>query len=478
MNRSILIVICDFFLVSLLAFSTPDISKLSQAGGPPVMNMNNPTNQVTARQDLGEAMRQALDEERRDRNNLQAELARTQQIVGERGQEITNVQSQLRSAEQLEAGLREQEANLMAQVANAQSNMAALTSQLIASREQTARTDEQRAALEAEARKQMERAGALENQLAGLQQSNQAILAERATLNTRLQVTEAQRQSALEEATELQTEVEAQLEVNAKLADTVKTLAIQSNNMASNLAQVVQEIRENRELTPNELFQQLTTNRAAASFYGLKRGLFGMDSSKFKQTQIPLATDGTNIYAICHVQDTLLSLWAPPQWEDLSGTLIHDAAVFSIDAINFSSQDPRVVLIPVTEAKARVLNCKAYRLAQDPFKFQEAVVAGTQDNYYGECKFQLDLETPGYLKMDRSSVKGLFGKFNPSTGDLVLSKTGELLGIMVNNNYCTVLRSLAPGVQVRFGWAGDSSQTTQTLADLYTRVSQMPFKLQ
>jgi chemotaxis protein histidine kinase CheA len=496
MNRSILIVICDFFLVSLLAFSTPDISKLSQSGGTPVMNMSNLTNQVTARQDVSDAMRLALYEEQRDRTNIQAELARAQQIVGERGQEITNVQSQLRTAEQVQANLREQEAslrqqdaslreqeaNLMQQVATiqaaAQSNLAAMTSQLIVSKEQTARTDEQRAALE-QARKQLEeRNGALENQLAGLQQSNQAIQAERATLNTKLQVTEVQRQSALEKATQLQTEVEAQREVNAKLADTVKTLAVQSNNMASNLAQVVQEIRENRELTPNEIFEQLTTNRAMASFYGLKRGLFGIDSSKYKQTQIPLASDGSNTYAICHVQDTLLTLWTPGQWEDLSGTLVHDAAVFPIDSISFSPQDPRVVMIPIAAAEGKVLNCKTYRLAEDPFKFQEAVVAGTQDNYYGECKFQLDLETPGYLKMDRSSLKGLFGKFNPSTGDLVLSKTGELLGIMVNNNYCMVLRALTPGVQVRFGWAGDNPKTTQTLTDLAALVFQMPAKLQ
>jgi hypothetical protein len=30
--------------------------------------------------------------------------------------------------------------------------------------------------------------------------------------------------------------------------------------------------------------------------------------------------------------------------------------------------------------------------------------------------------------MDRNSLKGLFGKFNPSRSDLVFSRTGELLG--------------------------------------------------
>jgi len=40
MNRSILIVICDFLLVSLLAFSTVDINKVAEEGSPPNMKMD------------------------------------------------------------------------------------------------------------------------------------------------------------------------------------------------------------------------------------------------------------------------------------------------------------------------------------------------------------------------------------------------------------------------------------------------------
>jgi len=469
MNRSILIVICDFFLLSLLAFSTPDLNRVAQNSAPMVLNLA--TNQVTGRQDLGDVMRLALDQERKNRDALLAELAKFQQTVSDRSREITNVQAQLRQAEQLETRLHEQETNLQGQVAIAQTNIATLTQQLQASREETARAEEQRVKLEAEVRKQLERAGVLEGQLAGLQQSNQLIQADRVALNTQLQITEAARQNALEKATQLQGEVETQRMVNVKLADSVSTLAAQSTNLA-------QEIRDNRALTPNEIFEQLATNRVMASFYGLKRGIFGIDSSKYKQTRILLATDGTNTVAISHVQDTLLSLWSPSQWEDLSGTLVHDMAVFPIDSISFSQQDPRAVLIPVTPAQVRSLGCVAYRIAQDPFKFQDAVVAGTQDNYYGECKFQMDTETPGYLKMDQSSIKGLFGKFNPSSGDLVLSKSGELLGLMVNKNYCLVLRSLKPGVQLRFGWETDTPQTTQMFSDLYGIVAKMPFRLQ
>ena len=85
--------------------------------------------------------------------------------------------------------------------------------------------------------------------------------------------------------------------MNVKLADNVKTLATQSTQLA-------QEIRENRELTPNEIYEQLSTNRVNASFYGLKRGLFGIDSSKFKQTQILLGAKAPtrSPFAMCRTR--------------------------------------------------------------------------------------------------------------------------------------------------------------------------------
>ena len=54
MNRSILIVICDFLLVSLLAFSTVDINKVADQAPPPQLKMDlaMATNQVESGKDL------------------------------------------------------------------------------------------------------------------------------------------------------------------------------------------------------------------------------------------------------------------------------------------------------------------------------------------------------------------------------------------------------------------------------------------
>jgi hypothetical protein len=486
MNRSILIVICDFLLVSLLAFSTVDINKLSQPGTPRLMQPTSTTNQVAGRQDLGDVMRLALDEERKNRDRLVGELTRTRTVVQEQNQQIQAAQSQLQTKEQLAAQLAEErsrlmqersklaeeQTNLQNQFAAARTNIAALNEQLHASTVETVITKEQRAVMEAEARKQSEKAAGLEQQLAQLQKTNQAMQFDGMAMQNKLQMSEASNRSALAQMSQLQEEVDAQRRENVRLTEGVKALAVKSSDLA-------REIRDSRPLTPNMIFEELSTNRVVASFSGVKSGLFGIDSPKDRQAQIILVTDETNTYALGHIQDTPLTLWNPgAQWEELSGVLTHGSAMTPIESLSFYLMDPRVVLVPVPAAAARALGCKVYHLSKDPYVFQDAVVVGTRENYYGECKFQIDVSTPQYLKMDHNSLKGLFGKFNPSSGDLVLSKSGELLGVMANNNYCAVIRHFDTVATFRFGPGSRHQETAQTLARLYTVVFEMPYKLQ
>ena len=175
-----------------------------------------------------------------------------------------------------------------------------------------------------------------------------------------------------------------------------------------------------------------------------------MDTAKDKQTATVLVTDGTNYFALCHVQDTPVTLWDPgTDWDKLAGTLSWGGRQVPLQSMSFDAQDPRVVMMPVTRADAHKLGCKVYRLSSDPYKFQDAVLVGANEEYYGQCNFQIEMNTPQYVKLDRSLLKGLFGKFNPSRGDLVFSRTGELLGIMVNNTYCLTIRAFAPPRRLR-----------------------------
>ena len=114
MNRSILIVICDFLLVSLLAFSTADINKTTNEGEPRQVRVDFATNRVDNRQDLATVMRLALEQERKGRELLVGELAKTraaagqqQALLSEREKEVQSFRQELQQRDQQQDTLRQ-----------------------------------------------------------------------------------------------------------------------------------------------------------------------------------------------------------------------------------------------------------------------------------------------------------------------------------------------------------------------------------
>ena len=449
MNRSILIVICDFLLLSLLTFST-DLSKMAgeNEGAQPGVKVDvAPKPSDTGGKDLAAVMKLALTEEKKNREQLQAELAKVREAA------------------------QKQQADLQQQFAAAQANIQILDQKLQSNSAEALMSKEKLAAMEAEVKKESDLAAALQQQLAQLAKNNQIAQDEKQKLTGQLQLAQVEKRAATERAALMLQQVQAERAEKAQLAEGFKALA-------TNSGALTREIRENRALAPNTIFSEFVSNRVQTRFLASRSGIFGMDASKSKTAETVLVTDGTNIFALCHVQDTPLTLWDPgTDWTGLSGTLDHNTAQVPIHSLSFHIQDPRVVFIPVTQAEARQLGCKIYPISSDPYKFQDAVLVGAQEGYYGQCSFQMDLNTPQYVKLDRNLLKGLFGKFNPSRGDLVFSRTGELLGIMANSTYCLMLHDFMATATFQFGPDVRAQHTGNTLSRLYSYVFNLPIRL-
>jgi hypothetical protein len=449
MNRSILIVICDFLLLSLLTFST-DLSKMAgeNEGAQPGAKVDVAPKPVdTGGKDLAAVMKLALNEEQINREQLQAELAKVREAA------------------------QKQQADLQQQFAAAQANIQILDQKLQSSSAEALMSKEKLAAMEAEVKKESDLAAALQQQLDQLAKNNQIAQDEKQKLAGQLQLARVERRAATERAALMQQQVQAERAEKAQLAEGFKALA-------TNSGALTQEIRENRALAPNTIFSDFVTNRVQARLLASRSGIFGMDASKSKTAETVLVTDGAKIYALCHVQDTPLILWDPgTDWAGLDGTLVHNQAQVPIHSLSFHLQDPRVVFMPVTQSEARQLGCKVYPISSDPYKFQDAVLVGAQEGYYGQCSFQMDLNTPQYVKLDRNLLKGLFGKFNPSRGDLVFSRTGELLGIMANSTYCLMLHDFTATATFQFGPDVRAQRTGDALSRLYSYVFNLPLRL-
>ena len=282
MNRSILIVICDFLLLSLLTFST-DLSKMAgeNEGAQPGAGVEVAPKPVdTGGKDLAAVMKLALNEEQKNREQLQAELAKVREAA------------------------QKQQADLQQQFAAAQANLQILDQKLQSSSAEALMSKEKLAAMEAEVKKESDLAAALQQQLAQLAKNNQIAQDEKQKLAGQLRLAQVEKRAATEKAALMQQQVQAERAEKAQLAEGFKALA-------TNSGALTQEIRENRALAPNTIFSDFVTNRVQARLLASRSGMFGLDASKSRTAETVLVTDGANIYALCHVQDTPLTLWDP-----------------------------------------------------------------------------------------------------------------------------------------------------------------------
>jgi hypothetical protein len=132
----------------------------------------------------------------------------------------------------------------------------------------------------------------------------------------------------------------------------------------------------------------------------------------------------------------------------------------------------------VTADQVAELGAKVYPIARDPFKFPEAVLISARGKGYGTVGFKLDPDHPGYVQVDNRLFKRIFGDFAPSRGDLVFSQTGELLGIMVNSDYCALIGNFAAATEITTGDGTSALQTGRLIDALAARVKAMPLSLQ
>src|SRR5580693_5694327 len=92
MNRSILIVICDFLLLSLLTFST-DINRMATDDTQRSAKVDVMTNEVVQPgKDLMAMMNQALADERKSHEQLQQQLASVRTASGSQQEALTKAE--------------------------------------------------------------------------------------------------------------------------------------------------------------------------------------------------------------------------------------------------------------------------------------------------------------------------------------------------------------------------------------------------
>jgi len=463
MNKTLLLILCDFLLLNLLALTRWEKAEPAQTQKPPVPEVA--ANAQTKDQDLVAAMQQSLADERTTRDTLAERLSSTESTLADREKNLAQVQQE-KTGLQSTLATTQQSAEALSQ------QVAAVTQDATMTKEQLARLQKELDEKRAEAQRQAQAIAKLEQQQGEARQRIEG-------LSVAVKVAEKEKILLKETADTYKQQVAEEREERAKVQATTVQLAQGVGDLAEKSGELTKEIRDNRPINANVLFNDFLANRVTTNFSVSRKGFLGTNNRE-KEARTVFVTDGTQIYALLHISDTPFSLREPgADWEKVRAEFSKPPSYRSqAERMDFLSLDPRVVVLPVSAAQAAALGVKVYQTALDPFKFPEAVLISGGGTGYGEVAFKLDASQPGYVQVDNRLMKRLFGNFAPSRGDLVFSKTGELLGIMVNSDYCAVVNNFLPAKTIQTGEDTKAQQTGDTLNALVARYNALPFKLQ
>ena len=448
MNKTLLLIICDFLLLNLLALTSWEKAEPT-AVAHPAPGQTADAGASSKDQDLVETMRLSLEDERSTRTELATQLA----------------------------SLESEKSTLASSLANTQQQASDLDRQLVAASQDASATKERLAQLQREFDAKQAEAAHQREQVAKLEKANAEARERIEGLAVAVKVAEQEKQIIRETAETYKQQAEAERQERQKVQATTVQLAQGVGQLAEKSGELTREIRDNRPINANVLFNEFLANRVEVKIAAERDAVIGSGRRESAANTV-LVTDGRQTYAVLHIDDTPFSYQElSSNWLRIGAELSRGSGRDAATTLHFLSLDPRVLVVPVEPAQVALLGAKVYQLALEPFKFPDAMLVNQGGKGYGEVPFKLDPQQPAFVRMDNRFFKKLVGDFTPSRGDLVFSKTGELLGIMVSNSYCALLDNFLPARSIKLG---DTSgqETGRLLSEMASRYRSLPFRMQ
>lgn len=462
MNRSILLVICDFLLLSLLA--------LARFDAPPTTEELPPQEEgegvITPEAELVDILKMSLVAERESQDLLLSQLENAKSTIEDKEKIASNTENELeltllelKKEKKLKQELMVQREMLQQEKGDLAINLISLREQNILERERLRQAqieiEHKAKALE----ETLETVTKIENQNRKLEQEKQTVLTELKVAEVRQTLTTQQLEnSKLEIQFERKQREDAQRQAES-LSEGVKVLAGTS-------VEIKEEIQQLRPKTPNALFTEYKRNRVTVRFDTVFPGIFKSRTKSYEMETI-LISDTKQTYAVLHTKTTPFDMnEITPVYDSVNVDIQIGDRIFHPEKIAFLRLDPRIMVIPVDETMLEGIEVKVYPIVLEPFRFPHAVVINSKNNYFGESSFKVHPLYSNALDMDKKIFSQMFGEFSPSKGDLVIAQTGEFMGIMVNNGYAVLLDHIAPSDTVWVGQAFDPERTNTIITKL------------
>jgi hypothetical protein len=442
-NKTVLIIICDFLLISILAMVEFKPSETIPEVDPESVRED-------ASEELLELMQLSLQNEEarresleKDAQSLESELSRTQQVLSERQSDLESTRESLELTEQEKEALRNRAESLDSELAQTRQSLElsaeekALLAKELAEREARARQ------LQSELQAQMEAVAQREAELEAAESNLSDLESRQQRLQTELEIRDTEKALLQENLVTARAEVErARLEA--------ERAQVRSENLAAGVSQLAQsssalteEILQAQTLSQNAIYQRFEQNRLEIVFQWSEKAMFSTRKESTALQTILLQTN-TGVYAVFSTEGTPLG--GPLPVSGIAAILRIEESAYAARQIAFLESEPSIAAIRIPASTLGAHSLEPFALETDPFRFATAVLVKQSEQLYGEIPVRLIPGRSNALDVENRLISRLFGEFSPSPGDYVFAPSGKLNGLMTTREEARLLTefSLTP----------------------------------
>ncbi len=442
MNKTLLLIICDFLLISILALVDfrPEISDF------------NPEEELLSSSDadLVEVLRLSLESEDARNRELDAALNQTRTELEDRSERLSQTEQE-----------RE---DLARQRAELEQNLTGTMQDLESTRERLNMTEAEREEAEALLRQQQrdaqrlqqelqERLAALDEAEAGLREyeAAQSEWRERERrLQTDLEVREAERSLLEQNLIAARAEVDMARLESERAQQRSELLAREVGGLAETSTALREEFRQAQPMSLNAIFRRFEQNRALVTFRSRTAGVLG-GRERVDSAQTVIVEWGGQLFAVFEASRAGLGRDRMDRLQEFDARITLGNRTLQVTELSFLDADGNVAMVNVPREQVEQAGIEPFVLAQEPLRFPEAVLIHSANEEYGEFSMRVSPGREDYLSIEGRLFTRLLGNFAPTQGDLVFSKTGELIGIMVESGSARILSDLTPGPHLPVG---------------------------
>ena len=530
MNRSLLLVVCDFLLLSILALARFDVPKdaviaqddqkvVSKEVVERISDGENYDDVVAELEATNETLLENLSSDKVDlveqKLNLEAEIAQRQKELEQKEQEIASKDAVIegnkealdlakKEAQELESQRKEIERKreeLLQSNAASKKELELLAKNLEQAKKQSEELAELKSKKEKEAEAaRLELAASVERakaqELAAAEAK--ALLIEEKKRSDELIASTAKIDQKIDSLNKgldgVGKDLKSVGEGLVGVGEKISTVSDDVSSVKEGVSKVEKDVQESVEVqkenfrklnerqtrSVNEIFTRYEQNKVSLDLiYTHKSGIFQTNRDDKFSVDTILMVDGNFVYALVHAKDSPFRVeFNPRKLVSVTGQITGPKfkEPRQVKEIAFMD-DPRIIIVPLyaNPQELAKTGIELFNAPENPFLFDDAVVVDVKDGRFGQTKCLRDEKDGRYIEVDEKHFAFLTGAFNPGKGDLVFSQKAELLGIMVNGDYAFHVKNLGSrihgGSRTLLGSSFQADKTNALLHDLSRNLS-------